>query len=56
MRVSGEFVNLCGSEEEDSQALNIEEGAYFLSHIFDLFLTGSTPSTAGVHPTGKKKD
>ena len=38
------------------QAMNKDEGAHFLSHVFDPFLTGSTPSTAGVRPTGKKKD
>ena len=37
-------------------AVNGGEGAHFLSHVFDPFLTGNTPSTAGVHPTGKKKD
>ena len=36
------------------QAMNRDEGANFLSHAFDPFLTGSTPSTAGVRPTGKK--
>ena len=38
------------------QAMNRDKGAHFLSHVFDPFLTGSTPSTAGVRPTGKKKD
>ena len=38
------------------QAMNRDEGEHFLSHVFDPFLTGSTPSTAGVRPTGKKKD
>ena len=38
------------------QAMKREEGAHFLSHVFDPFLTGSTLSTVGVHPTGKKKD
>ena len=33
-----------------------DEGAHFVSHIFDSFLTGSTPSTVGVRPTGKKMD
>ena len=28
------------------QAMNRDEGAHFLSHPFDPFLTGSTPSTA----------
>ena len=36
--------------------MNRDEGAHFSSHAFDPFLTGSTPSTAGVRPTGKKKD
>ena len=36
------------------QGMNRDEGAYFLSHIFNLFLTGSTPCTVGVCPTGKK--
>ena len=36
--------------------MNREEGAHSLSHVFDPFLTGSTPSTAGVCPFGKKKD
>ena len=38
------------------QAMNRDEGAHFLSHVFDPFLTGSTPSTAGVRPTGKTED
>ena len=38
------------------QAMNRDEWAHFLSHVFDSFLTGSAPSTAGVRPTGKKKD
>ena len=39
------------------QAMNRDKGAHLLSHIFDPFLTGSTPSTtAGVRPIGKKKD
>ena len=32
-----------------------DEGEHFLGHIFDPFLTGSTQSTVGVCPTGKKK-
>ena len=38
------------------QVMNRDEGAHFLSHIFDPFLTGSAPSTAGVYSTGKRKD
>ena len=38
------------------QAMNRDEGANFLSHVFDPFLTSSTPSTVSVRPTGKKKD
>ena len=38
------------------QAMNRDEGSHFLSHVFDPFLTCSTPSTAGVRPTGKRKD
>ena len=38
------------------QVMNRDEGAHFLSHVFDPFLTGSAPSTAGVHSTGNRKD
>ena len=34
------------------QAMNRDEGAHFWSNIFDPFLTGSTPSTVGVRPSG----
>ena len=37
------------------QAMDRDEGAHFVSHVFDPFLTGSTPSTAGVLPTGKRR-
>ena len=38
------------------QIMNKDEGAHFLSYVFNPILTGSTPSAAGVRPIGNKCD